>query len=353
LLADAGGRWVRHWTGEDWIASADAWVRARLTAAGIAVSGEPVPYKIRFWAAVWCYPTDHGLFWFKENNPGQAFEAGLVAALAQGLPQHVVAPLAVDPDRGWMLTADQGRTLDEQVPDADLLPLWRRLVTEYARLQRDTVPAEDALLAIGLASLAPYRLADTVHAIGDWFGELGADHPLRLDSVTLDGVRQAGDALGGWGARLTGAVPMALDQNDLHVRNVFSPHLSAPFRFFDFGDAVWGHPFATLSCVRAALVAPGNAGEGAWAADDPRLDELTDAYLGEWSDLAPLDVLRRELEVAHPLHAVHRLVSWHRLLVHADELEAGAWAASARYWLDEVIRLFDSAYRLRHHNRAI
>jgi hypothetical protein len=109
------------------------------------------------------------------------------------------------------------------------------------------------------------------------------------------------------------------------------------------GDAVWGHPFATLPCVRAALVDPENVGGGTWAQDDQRLDELTDAYLTQWSDLASLDVLRRELELATPLHAVHRLVSWHRLLVHADELEAAAWAASPHYWLREVVRLFATA----------
>src|SRR5688572_26951707 len=109
LLGDAEGQWVRRWTGGDWLAEADGWVREQL--GSLEVTGDPVPYKIRFWAAVWCYPTDHGLFWFKENNPGQAFEAALVGAMAQALPQHVVAPLAIDAERGWLLTADQGLTL--------------------------------------------------------------------------------------------------------------------------------------------------------------------------------------------------------------------------------------------------
>lgn len=337
LQADAGGYWVRRWTGDEWFAEVDAWVNARLTSAGIAVTGAPVPYTIRFWAAVWCYPTDHGLFWFKENNPGQAFEAALVAAMAEALPQHVVAPLAIEADRGWMLTADQGPTLD-QVADTDLLPLWRRLVTEYAGLQRDSIPAETALLASGLTSLAPPRLADTVHGIADWFGALGTEHPLCLEPTVLAGLRRAGDTLAGLGAKLSGAISMALDQNDLHVHNVFRPHPSAPFRFFDFGDAVWGHPFATAPSIRSALVNPNR--QGTWAADDPRLDELTDVYLQQWSDLAPLEVLRAELEVAAPLHALHRLVSWHRLLVHADNIEVEAWAFSPQYWLSEVVRLF-------------
>jgi hypothetical protein len=182
LQKDAEGHWVRRWTGADWFASADTWVRAQLTAAGIAVTGDPIPYKIRFWAAVWCYPTDHGLYWFKENNPGQSFEASLVDAMARELPQHVIAPLAIEPTRGWLLTADQGPTLDEQLTQVDPLLLWRRLVVEYAALQRDTIPAEQALLASGLTALAPAQLGETVHTIADWFANLTPDHPLALDN---------------------------------------------------------------------------------------------------------------------------------------------------------------------------
>jgi Ser/Thr protein kinase RdoA (MazF antagonist) len=138
--------------------------------------------------------------------------------------------------------------------------------------------------------------------------------------------------------KLSGAIPLALDQNDLHAHNVFAAGPTAPFRFFDFGDALWGHPFVTLACVHAALVDPDDP--DTWAEDDPRLTEITDAYLHQWTDLAPLDVLHTELEAALPLHVVHRLVSWHRLLIHADETEATAWAFSPKHWIAEVIRLF-------------
>jgi hypothetical protein len=320
LLPDADGQWVRRWTGEHWFAESDGWVRDRLAASGIVVSGEPVPYKIRFWAAVWCYPTDHGLFWFKENNPGQAFEAALVGAMAQALPQDVVAPLAIDPARGWLLTADQGRTLDEQ-DGVD----WHRLVHEYAAFQRDTVPLEEALLASGLTSLAPSHLSDAVRRIADWFNGLATDHPLRPDPETSAGVRRAAEAVAEVEKLLPGVVPMALDQNDLHARNVFRPDPAGPFRFFDFGDAVWGHPFTTLGSVREDVD-----------------DAVVTAYLENWTDLAPLDVLRNELEIAEPLHAVHRMVSWHRLLQHADEIECAAWVENVQYWLGELVRTYGS-----------
>ncbi len=382
LLKDAEGHWVRRWTGADWFAAADAWVRAQLATAGITVTGEPIPYKIRFWAAVWCYPTDEGLYWFKENNPGQSFEASLVDVMARELPQHVIAPLAIEPTRGWLLTADQGATLDEQLTQVDPLLLWRRLVIEYAALQRDTIPAERPLLASGLTQLGPAQLGDKVHSIADWFSNLPSDHPLALgstpapgapgatpdlpapgatpdlpapgatpdlpapgaapDSLALgsqvDQLHRAADNLAGWGTRFSGAIPLALDQNDLHAHNVFATGPTAPFRFFDFGDALWAHPFVTLACVHSALVDPDDP--TTWSPDDPRLTEITDAYLHQWTDLAPLDVLHTELEAALPLHVVHRLVSWHRLLVHADDTEAAAWAFSPKHWISEVVRLF-------------
>ncbi|WP_433160443.1 hypothetical protein [Kribbella sp. CA-247076] len=319
LLPDADGQWVRRWTGDDWFAEADRWVRRQL--GDVSVIGAPVPFKIRFWAAVWCYPTDHGLFWFKENNPGQAFEAALVGAMAQALPQHVVAPLAIDPERGWLLTADQGTTLDEQ-GETD----WGRLVTEYADFQRDTVPVRDALLASGLTSVEPSRLQAAAQRIADWFAGLAPGHPLRPAPATLDGLRRVVDAMTAIEQRLPGVVPMAFDQNDLHARNVFRPDPAGPFRFFDFGDAVWGHPFATLAIVREDV------------------DEaVVTAYLERWSDLAPVDVLRQELEVAEPLHTVHRMVSWHRLLAHADEIECAAWAENVEHWVDELVRTYGSA----------
>ncbi|WP_433007115.1 hypothetical protein [Kribbella sp. CA-294648] len=355
LMKDAEGHWVRRWTGAEWFEPADAWVRSQLAATGIAVTGDPVPYKIRFWAAVWCYPTDHGLYWFKENNPGQSFEAALVQAMARELPQHVIPPHAIEPTRGWLLTADQGATLGDQPTQVEPLVLWRRLVIEYAGLQRDTIPAEQALLASGLTAIGPDRLGDTVHGIADWFAQLDSDHPLAMGAKagdhpgeandtpkatgdTIGELHRAADNLASWGSRFSGAIPLALDQNDLHAYNVFAAGTTAPFRFFDFGDALWAHPFVTLSCVRGALVDPDDP--DSWAADDPRLAEITDAYLGQWTDLAPLDVLRTELQAALPLHVVHRLVSWHRLLVHADETEAAAWAFPPRHWVAEVIRLF-------------
>jgi hypothetical protein len=55
----------------------DAWVGDQLAEHGRRITGEPVTYRARFWSVVRCYPSAEGLVWFKENNPGHRFEAGL------------------------------------------------------------------------------------------------------------------------------------------------------------------------------------------------------------------------------------------------------------------------------------
>ncbi|MBM7787153.1 hypothetical protein [Tenggerimyces flavus] len=83
LGPDAEGQWVRRWRSPSWNSAVDAWVGARLAERERRVCGEPVTYRARFWSVVRCYPTAEGLVWFKENNPGHLFEAGLVTAMAR------------------------------------------------------------------------------------------------------------------------------------------------------------------------------------------------------------------------------------------------------------------------------
>lgn len=67
--------------------------------------------------------------------------------------------------------------------------------------------------------------------------------------------------------------------------------------------------------------------------------ELVEAYLSAWSDLADLEVLRREHRLAAALLPVARVISWYRILDHADLTEIAAWIESPRHWLGAVAAL--------------
>ena len=112
------------WASPEWRHEADQWIDAALEAFGVQRTGPTEQPRIRFWSTQLTVPTDHGTLWFKENNLGQFAEASIVSVLGEIAPDHVAAPLAIEPSRGWMLTADHGATLDSLGSDEPALWAW-------------------------------------------------------------------------------------------------------------------------------------------------------------------------------------------------------------------------------------
>lgn len=330
---DAEGQWVRRWTSPEWTQVADAWVAHRLAEHGRRLSGEPATYRARFWSVVRCYPSAEGLVWFKENNPGHRFEAGLVAALARLAPSDVVVPIAVDRERGWLLTEDQGTTLTRA--DIGSQSIRRIVVRALARLQCAVLGQLDVAEHSGLVMLAPRAAGDRVRAVARGWAALPPGHPLRLEPDLLERAELAAGVLDRRTARLSDAVPLDLELNDVYAANLFADRSTGALRlrFFDFGNAIWGHPFVSLhgflDSVAEWTGTPLSRGDR---------DALYDSYLTVWRDHLDADpqVLRNDLAATEALVGVHRLVSWLRLLPHADPIEIRARAGIPRQYLAGV-----------------
>ncbi|MGW6282088.1 hypothetical protein [Kribbella sp. NPDC055071] len=315
LGPDRGGQWVRWWTSTEWTQEVDGWVACRLAERGRRITGAAVTYRTRFWSVVRCYPSAEGLVWFKENNPGHRFEAALVATLARIAPYDVIVPLAVDRERGWLLTDDHGTTLTH--PDVADQPTRCIVVRALARLQCSLL---GRVKAAGMLVLTPGAAGDRMRAIAREWAGLPPDHPLRLSSDVLRRAERAAAVLDRRTASLSSCVPLDLELNDVYAANIFADRSSGALRprFFDFGNAIWGHPFVSLHGFLESVVD--------WTgAPLPPADReaLYDAYLAEWRDHLGVDlqVLRKDLAVTEALVNVHRLVSWARLIPHADPIE--------------------------------
>ncbi|HET7182527.1 MAG TPA: hypothetical protein VFI15_09880, partial [Candidatus Limnocylindrales bacterium] len=77
-------------------------------------------------------PTADGTVWFKACQPQQAFEARLTAELSRRWPDRVANVLGVEPDQGWLLTADAGQSIGSLGNPPEL---WARIMPRYAELQ--------------------------------------------------------------------------------------------------------------------------------------------------------------------------------------------------------------------------
>ena len=246
LGPDAEGQWVRRWMSPEWTQTVDAWVSCRLAELDRRIIDQPVTYRARFWSVVRCYPSAEGLVWFKETNPGHRFEAGLTAAMARVRPDGVAVPIAVDRDRSWMLTDDQGPTLTH--PDVADQPTRRMVVRELARLQCTLLGHLKAVEHPGLIVLAPSAAGGRVRAIAREWAASPPDHPLRAEPAVLERAERAADVLDRCTESLSDAVPLDLEFNDIYAANIFADRSTGALqlRFFDFGNAIWGHPFVSL-----------------------------------------------------------------------------------------------------------
>jgi hypothetical protein len=284
---------VRLWSSEAWREQAVGWIDRRLAEAGLERAGEVEQTRVRPWATVLRAPTGDGAVWMKAAGPATAFEAGLYGLLAREAPDDVLAPIALDPARGWMLLPDGGPPLDALPPAA---------LGQYGRLQRALAPHADGLPALGVPDMRPEVMPARFEEALD---AARASAPAGGgDAGALARVEALRDDVARWCERLAASpVPAGLDHNDLHRQNVLG---SGPYRFYDWGDAVVAHAFAALLVPSQVL-----AGE--------QLERARAAYLVAFADLAPPARLAEDLALACRVARIARALTWERALRSARE----------------------------------
>ena len=291
-----------------------SWLDDRLADLGIARTGPVRVTRERAWGTVSTAPTTDGPVWLKVPGPSVAFEVALYELLDSVVPDRVPRALAVDVPRGRLLLADGGPTL----PDDDFSALGGMLAS-YGALQRELESHVDSLLAVGVADMRPAAMParfDEALAVAE--RTAAPDDRPALDRIA--GLRSE---FGGWCARLAGSpVPASIDHNDLHPGNVFA----AGPRFYDWGDAVVAHPFASMLVALGFL----HLRHGRTAAD-PMFVRMRDAYLEPFTGLAPRASLVAEVELACRVGKVARALTWERA--------AGSSAEFARAPLETLLAL--------------
>lgn len=295
------------WASASWRESAVSWLDKQLAAAAIERTGEVEQPHLRPWATVLKAPTAEGPVWLKAAGPTTAFEVGLYDLLQRVAPDHVLNPIAVDLDRGWVLLPDGGPPLGASLTGAELANAIARALPQYGQLQRDLAPHADDLLALGVADMRPKvmprRFEEALEAVGRYVRRHGSAD----DRDTHASVAALRETFVSWCERLVGAPGSAsLDHNDLHPWNILVD-ADGRARFYDWGDGVVAHPFASMLVPLGWLRYQLGIG-----LQDRAFRRARDAYLEVFSDLAPHAELVEALELACHVGKAARALTWER-----------------------------------------
>ncbi|MCA0143390.1 phosphotransferase [Blastococcus sp. LR1] len=316
---------VRTWADPAWRRAALDWAVDRLDRAGLALGGEPEQPHVRAWSTAFRLRLqDGGVVWLKSVGPGSAHEPVLTEALARWVPDQVLVPLAVEPERRLLLLPDGGGTL--RAAGGGDVASWEAMLVDHARLQVAVAPHAEELVQLGVPDHRPERLPGLVAELlaDDEAQQIG--RPGGLARVDRDRVLADLAAYARACQELAGArVPASVQHDDLHDGNVFVD--DGRHRFFDWGDASVAHPFVVLlvSLRFAARVLELPDG-------DSSLVRLRDAYLDQWLDFGTAAELRELCGLALRIGPLQRGLSWRRILRGVHPEERVEWADQVARW---------------------
>ena len=305
---------------DDWRREAERWTRDVLVDRGVEVTGEIEQPRIRPWSTQLTVPTDAGRVWFKTNCTSMSFEPALQVELAALAPEAVDAPVAVDLDRGWMLTVDRGSTLGDST--SPTVADWQLVLRRAAELQRDAAGAEQELLAAGLPDCRPSTVVDRLDRFVHVLSGLPSEHPAHVSESLRDDLVAARPRVVDAVAELEeSSLPTTWQHGDLHPFNVFA----ADGRLFDFGDGQWAHAAELL------IVPQGWIGQQ----DTLSWPEVAEAYADAWG-VTP-DDLASQLRAASLTQPVNRTLLWWRCLEEATAAEWDEWGDGVLHHLSRVL----------------
>src|SRR5687767_15342124 len=151
---------VALWSSAAWREQAEGWIDRRLAEAGLERTAAVEQVRVRPWATVLRAPAAGGVIWMKAAGPATTFEAGLYGLLAREAPDDVLAPLAVDAPRGWMLLPDGGPSLAARLDGGGWAEELAAALGQYGRLQRALAPHAGELPSLGVPDMRPEVILD-------------------------------------------------------------------------------------------------------------------------------------------------------------------------------------------------
>jgi hypothetical protein len=323
--------WARH----DWMEGALAWIDALLGDIPASRTLSDAVPRIRSWSTVIPVQSDRGNYWFKAAAPATAYEIRLYPLLAQYAGHWIMTPVAVDAERGRMLLPDGGPSLLHSASGDSLFAQLETIIPHYARLRIRLRPQVQEVLGevlgAGTPDMRPDQMPTRFDEAMKVVTRISSTRPVEGDPRLLDDLAAYRSTFVAKCEVLSHSpIPPTLDHSDLHPNNIL-PSVDGTPRFYDWGDSVLAHPFSSmLVFLRSAVDAIGAQ------PDDPRIDQLRDAYLHEFRAFGSHACLVETLETACRVSMVTRALTWDKALA-LDPNPNPDWVRAPLEWMASLL----------------
>jgi aminoglycoside/choline kinase family phosphotransferase len=305
------------WARPGWQPTAEAWIRAQMTALGYTLTGPIEQIKSWFLSCILRTPTTTDAVYFKVMNPSPLMvdEALATSVLAELFPAQMPTVLAIEPTQGWLLLADFGAEVGWS---ADV-ETRAEVLQAFGQLQAESATKVAQLLASGcLDRRLPVLAAQVDELLQDETMLAYVDPAQRL------ALQKAAPILKDFCAQLDQYnVPATLVHGDMHMSNV--ARTAHGYCFFDWSDACVAHPFLDMISV---LHEP----------DSTVQQRLRDHYLAVWTAYEPWERLLAMWELAYPLCALHQAVSYRAILRNTEASCRYELAWAMPFWFGEILK---------------
>ncbi len=295
----------------DWQAEILDWVDSALARHSLTRVGAAEPIRASAWAIVLRIPTSNGAVFFKASSSEQIYEAGLTQRLALISPACLPTVLAVEPQRGWLLLADGGMRLREQLRTSPDLPWWEKILPIYAELQIQLAGHLPELAALGVPDSSPGQLLEMMISLLEqekWLNALPEQALVvrvrNLLPTLLDQCMEVSNYF----------IPISLHHGDFHDGNIFTGN-GHPI-FFDWGDSSLSHPFFSIRTTFVSIENALGLPETHWDSS-PQFTRLRDLYLEPWQRFETPRRLLEAWRIAIKLSSLSSVFSWQRALASA------------------------------------
>jgi len=280
------------WARPGWLPGVREWIAQEAARLGHTVVGIE---QVKHWSisSVLRIETSGPDLYFKVATRLPLFvdEARVTARLAERFPDHIPAPLSIEPAQSWLLLAP----FDELFAFAAPLSIRQESLRRFAGLQRRTSELVGELLADGCLDRRLDVLAAQIDPLVN-----DPEAVARLTPEEVGELRRLAPELKELCRRLASfGLPSTLVHGDLHMLNV--ARVDGQLMYFDWSDACVAHPFIDLLSLE-------------WEKDELTRTAMLDAYLEAWQGVETAERLQEAASLAAVVIPLHHAVSYQHIV---------------------------------------